>query len=75
MSSLLLATVVLATAYGALWHNQPARPRNSDEPDEQKPVDRKADTSFLRKLGQQASRGFSAVRNQFPRRRSHCHNI
>ena len=75
MSSLLLATVLLATAYGAVWHNQPARRRNSDEPEEQTPADCKARMPSLRKLARQAGRGFSAFRNVLLRRRSHCHSV
>ena len=62
MSSLLLATVLMATVYGALWHNQPARRRNSDEPEEQTLADCPPHLPFFRKLGQQARRGFIAAR-------------
>jgi hypothetical protein len=35
MFSLLVATAGLATFYGVLWHNQPARNRNRETQDEQ----------------------------------------
>jgi len=35
MYTFLIATVGLATFYGALWHNQPARSPNREKQDEQ----------------------------------------
>jgi hypothetical protein len=34
MLALILGTVILALAYGALWHNQPARRQNDERGDE-----------------------------------------
>ncbi len=75
MSSLLLATVVLATVYGALWHNQPARRRNSGETEEEMPRRLKPRMPFLRNAWQQAKGSFRLLPALFPRRRPHCHSI
>lgn len=37
MFTLMLGTVVLALTYGAFWHNQPARTRESEKQDQALP--------------------------------------